>query len=176
MREWRRRIAMYICNYMVSFVPCWLLRRAYYRLIRYRCGKGSRIDMRAYFLGPGTFSLGEYSHINQGALIDTRNGGVRIGSSVSISHRVMIFTGSHDVQSCDFAGKFLPVEIGDYVFIGPGAIILQGVKIGEGAVVAAGAVVTKDVAPYAIVGGVPTKTIGERNRQLDYRCIGGRLQ
>jgi phosphonate metabolism protein (transferase hexapeptide repeat family) len=49
------------------------------------------------------------------------------------------------------------VEIGNDVWIGHGAIVMPGVKIGHGAVVAAGAVVTKDVAPYAIVAGVPAR-------------------
>jgi phosphonate metabolism protein (transferase hexapeptide repeat family) len=49
------------------------------------------------------------------------------------------------------------VEIGHDVWIGHGAIILPGVKIGHGAVVAAGAVVSKDVAPHAVVGGVPAR-------------------
>lgn len=167
---------MFVCNYVIAFLPCWFLRRTYYRLIRFRIASHSRVDMRAYFLGPGKFELGDYSHVNQGCLVDTRNGGVRIGNGVSISHRVMIFTGSHDIMSRDFVGKFFPVGIGDHVFIGPGAIILQGVTIGEGAVVAAGAVVTKDVAPFAIVGGVPAKVIGERCHDLDYKCIAGRLQ
>ena len=47
-------------------------------------------------------------------------------------------------------------------WIGANATILKGVTVGEGAVVAAGAVVTKDVAPYTIVGGVPAKYIGDR--------------
>ena len=52
--------------------------------------------------------------------------------------------------------------IDDYVFIGPRAIILPGVTIGRGAVVAAGAVVTKSVAPFEVVGGVPAQKISER--------------
>lgn len=54
------------------------------------------------------------------------------------------------------------IEIGNDVWIGCRAVILGGVKIGDGAVVAAGAVVTKDVPPYAIVGGVPAKVIKYR--------------
>lgn len=55
-----------------------------------------------------------------------------------------------------------PAEIGNDVWIGQNAVIMDGVKIGDGAIVAAGAVVTKDVAPYAIVGGVPAKLIKYR--------------
>ena len=55
-----------------------------------------------------------------------------------------------------------PVEIGNDVWIGANVIILPGVKIGDGAILAAGAVVTKDVEPYAIVGGVPAKIIKYR--------------
>lgn len=55
--------------------------------------------------------------------------------------------------------------IGHDVWIGHGAIVLPGVKVGDGAVLAAGAVVTKDVPPYTIVGGVPAKIIRERFSQ-----------
>jgi len=62
------------------------------------------------------------------------------------------------------------VNIKDYVFIGPRAIILPGVTIGRGAVVAAGAVVTKNVDELSIVGGVPAKEIGQRNGEsLTYK-------
>ncbi|MGB9707413.1 MAG: acyltransferase, partial [Microgenomates group bacterium] len=75
-----------------------------------------------------------------------------------------------DINDANFKAIEAPVYIEDYVFIGPRAIILPGVKIGKGAVVAAGAVVTKDVPPFAIVGGVPAKIIGERkNKQLSYK-------
>ncbi len=54
-----------------------------------------------------------------------------------------------------------PVKIGNHVWIGLGAIILKGVTIGDGAVIAAGAVVTRDVPPKALAGGVPAKVIKE---------------
>ena len=62
--------------------------------------------------------------------------------------------------------------IKDYAWLGVGCTVLQGVTIGRGAVVAAGAVVTKDVGDYEIVGGIPAKKIGTRNRDLDYNCHG----
>lgn len=88
---------------------------------------------------------------------------------MSISPSVAILTAEHDVQSKSFAGVEAPVAIGDYVFIGTGAMIMPGVTLGDGAIVAAGAVVTHDVGPYTIVGGVPARPIGKRTRDLDYR-------
>lgn len=61
--------------------------------------------------------------------------------------------------------ELLPVVIGNDVWIGANAIILDGVKIGDGAIIGAGAVVTKDIEPYAIVGGVSAKLIRYRFSQ-----------
>ena len=57
---------------------------------------------------------------------------------------------------------YRPVVIGDDVWIGRRVIILPGVTVGGGSIIAAGAVVSKDVKPYSIVGGVPAKQIGNR--------------
>ena len=63
--------------------------------------------------------------------------------------------------------EYKTVEIGDHVWIGTNSMILDGVVVGEHAVVAAGAVVTKNVPPFAIVGGVPARIIKYRNRKLN---------
>jgi len=63
-----------------------------------------------------------------------------------------------------------PIVIEDYVWIGVGATILPGVKLGKGAVVAAGAVVTKDVSPFSVVAGIPAKQIALRPDNLNYKC------
>jgi len=67
-----------------------------------------------------------------------------------------------NIKSQDIRDVYSSPIIGNDVWIGANAIILQGVTIGDGAIVAAGAVVTKDVPPYAIVGGVPAKVIKYR--------------
>jgi len=159
----------WVGNNVVALIPLWCVRRLYHRMMGMKIGRGSQLNMRTYLIGPGALSIGEYSHVNPGCLIDYR-GGVEIGSCVSISHRVMLITGGHDVQSKEFCEIRKPIKIGDYVWIGAGATVLQGVEVGEGAVVAAGAVVVDDVAPFTIVGGVPARKIGERAKELDYRC------
>lgn len=113
--------------------------------------------------------IGQNSHVNRLCTLDAR-GGLYIGNSVSVSHGVMLMTGSHDINSHDFSVNYLPIRIEDYAWIGCGAIVLQNVKIGRGAVVAAGAVVTKDVPPYTVVGGIPAKAINKRSSQLEYKC------
>ena len=97
-----------------------------------------------------------------------------IGNHVDIATDVMIYISEHNVHAEHFAAQEgvveAPVLIDDNVFIGPRVIILPGVTIGKGAVVGAGAVVTKDVDAGMIVGGVPAKVIGERNREnLHYK-------
>lgn len=156
-------------NNIVAVIPFWCVRRAYYRMMGLKIGHRSQLNMRTYLIGPGSFSMGDFSQVNPGCLIDCR-GGIEIGSGVSISHRVMLVTGSHDVQSPAFEEIRAPIKIGDHVWIGAGATILKGVEIGEGAVVAAGAVVTGNVESFTIVGGVPAKKIGVRNKELDYKC------
>jgi acetyltransferase-like isoleucine patch superfamily enzyme len=161
--------SQYIMNNIVSHLPWWWLRNLYYRLFGVKIGKNSVINMSQYINMPNRITIGEGSHINRGCFIDGR-AGCYIGNSVSISYNVSLVTGGHDLMSNDFAGIYKPIVIKDYVWIGINATILQGVTIGKGAVVAAGAVVTKDIPDFAIVGGIPAKIIGHRKQKLDYIC------
>lgn len=159
----------YIVNDILPIIPFWIFRKYYLKLLRMKIGKGSFIMKDNYIINPNLISVGEYSHINRGCTIDGR-GRINIGNSVSISHNVNIITGSHDVQSSNFIGVFKEINISDYAWIGIGATILQGVRLGKGAVVCAGAVVTKDVGDYDIVAGIPAKLIGKRGKNIEYKC------
>jgi len=170
-----RRISTIILEFIVmklhfvGYVPSHHFRRFFYRLFGMRIGKGSTIHTGARFYDPRNIEIGKDSIIGEGVVLDGRDKLI-IGDHVDIASEVMIYNSEHDVQSSDFQAKTAPVEISDYVFIGPRAIILPGVKIGKGAVVGAGAVVTKDVEEYSIVGGVPAKKIGERKiKELTYK-------
>ena len=168
---WVRAFFMeFILNNCLHLIPFWRIRRAYLKLVRTKIGKGSFVMKNVYIQSPNRLTIGDYSHINRGVVLDAR-GDIIIGSSVSVSHNVNIMTGGHEHMSSHFTGVFKPIVIKDYAWIGVGATILQGVTIGKGAVVCAGAVVNKDVADYEIVGGVPAKKIGERIKNLEYKCV-----
>lgn len=158
-----------------GLVPVHTFRLFIYYLAGMRIGSGSRIHIGARFFYPANIKIGKGTIIGDNAFLDGRDK-LLIGDNVDIASAVMIYNSEHDVNSDDFHAVNGPVEIGDYVFIGPRAIILPGVKIGKGAVVAAGAVVTKDVEEYMVVGGVPAEKIGERKlKDLHYKLGRARL-
>lgn len=156
-------------------IPSHLIRNAIYSLAGVKIGKGSTVHMWANFFDPKNITIGEDTIIGDHIFMDGREK-INIGNHVDIASQVLIYNSEHDLESDEFTARTDKVEIGDYVFVGPRAIIMPGVKIGKGAVIAGGAVVTRDVADFAIVGGVPAKVIGERkNKNPNYRLGRARL-
>jgi len=153
---------------VISYLPFHIL-----RIVILRTLFGAKISSRSgLYYGveirhPWKLVVGPSSVIGHHVLLDARKG-LEIGRNVNISSEVLIWTLHHDQNSANFAAVGDKVTIEDYVWICSRAIILPGVKIGKGAVVASGAVVTKDVAPYTMVGGVPAKIIGVRSKALTY--------
>ena len=181
----QRKVINRLYNYVLDFelmvlrwvghVPSHLLRKLFYRLAGVKIGKGSTIHMWANFFEPNGIIIGTDTIIGDHVFLDGRAPLV-IGSHVDIASSVMIYNSEHDLENSDFSARTALVEICDYAFIGPRAIILPGVKIGKGAVIAAGAVVAGDVSDFTIVGGVPAKVIGERkNKDLHYKLGRARL-
>jgi acetyltransferase-like isoleucine patch superfamily enzyme len=108
----------------------------------------------------GNVHIGNGTKINAFAKIIALNE-VRIGENCMIAQNVLIRDndGHKFFDGHKFEHKIIPVNIGNKVWIGQNAIILKGSSIGDGAVIAAGAVVSGEVAPNSVVGGIPAKTI-----------------
>jgi acetyltransferase-like isoleucine patch superfamily enzyme len=171
MRTILAALIRYTTNHIISHIPSYTLRRAWYRyILGWHIGSDVVILMGQYVQMAGArssgkkVSIGKGTVINHGCLLYT-TGGLIIGEHVNISAGTWMVTGSHDYNDPEFTAFFKPIVIGNYAWIGMRATILPGVTIGDGAVVMAGAVVTHDVPPFAIVGGVPAKLVKQRNRQ-----------
>lgn len=153
-------------------LPSYRLRRWYLtRVLRYRIAPNAAIHSGCWVTG-FSLSVGEHSVINRNCRLDSR-GGLVIGANVSISPECYLISSSHDPHSPTFAGSSKPtaVTIHDYAWLGVRALVLSGVTIGRGAVVGAGAVVSRDVPPLAIVAGNPARVIGQRQTEPTYKLI-----
>lgn len=161
-------LEVYILH-LAGCVPIHHFRRVIYRMAGIKIGTGSTIHMGTRFYDSRNIIIGRDSIIGENAVLDGRDK-LEIGDHVALATNVMIFNSQHEINDENFSASVSPVIIEDYVFIGPGVIVQPGVKIGRGAIVAAGAVVVEDVPPFAVVGGVPAKIIGERRlKNLHYK-------
>jgi len=155
----------------VGFIPIHFIRKIFYIISGVKMPFDSTIHIGANFFNPSNITIGHDTIIGDHCFMDGR-APLKIGSHVGIASQVLIYNDEHDINSLDYGNSFGPVEIGDYVFIGPRAIILPNIKIGKGAVVAAGAVITKDIPDFEIWGGVPAKKINDRSNQKPNYKIG----
>lgn len=150
-----------------------VIRSFLYKLKGYPICKYSTIGFRSHFQNSKNVFIDKYTHLGDEGYYISANAAITIGKYVMTGPQVMMITGNHRT---DYLGKYMmnvtemeklpendaEIIIEDDVWIGARSTILKGVTIHRGAVVAAGAVVTKDVPPYAIVGGVPARVIKYR--------------
>ncbi|WWA31573.1 acyltransferase [Shouchella rhizosphaerae] len=158
---------MAVLNFVVPLVPIQFLRKTMYKLVGMKIGRDTTILRPVYLYNPYSIKIDNNCAINDHVVLDGR-GGLEIEEKVNISPYVKIYTAEHDLNSPEFEYTSKKVIIKKYAWISTGSIIMPGVTIGEGAVIAGGAVVTKDVDDYTIVGGIPAVKIGERSRNLNY--------
>ena len=135
------------------------------RLAGFQVGHGTVFSGTPHITGPRRLqrrlAIGQRCYINVGCRFDL-NERIDIGDEVAIGHDVLFLTASHKVGPAFRRGGPLvakPIAVGDGAWLGARCVILPGVTVGAGAIVAAGAVVTSDVAPNTVVGGVPAKVI-----------------
>ena len=127
------------------------------------------IMSHCYFEFTENIKFSGYSYVGPQAFWSGK-GGIEIGNNVIFGPKTTIWTYNHNYKS----DKFIPyfnddilekVVVEDNVWVGLGAILMPGITISEGAIIGAGAVVTKDVPQYAIVGGNPFQIIGYRDKE-----------
>ncbi len=179
-RNWRQRLALRFGRYLatrhahVSIDPTARLSpdaRIHPRGGSLRIGANSSIAPGAVV--QGNVDIGDHSSVQTGTILigygdrDTRDGRIVIGNHVRIAPFVQMIAGNHNFADLGrpIAAQGLthaPIIIEDDVWVAGRVIITAGVTIGRGSILAAGAVVTKDVPPFSIMGGVPAKLIRRR--------------
>jgi acetyltransferase-like isoleucine patch superfamily enzyme len=135
----------------------------------------NKIFRDTHFQGTGIITFGHRSFCGLFCIFGC-NERINIGDNVLIADAVTIRDTSHvfkDSNALIISQGFetAPVEIEDDVWIGHGATILKGVRIGRGAVVAAGSVVNRNVEPFTVVGGIPAKKIGCRDNSENESAV-----
>ena len=134
---------------------------------------GKKIDDTFRLFPPFYTDFGKNITIGKGVFINSGchfqdQGGIIIGDGSLIGHNVVLATINHDLDPENHRkNHYAPITIGNHVWIGSNATILPGVILGDWSVVAAGAVVTKDVPAYAIVGGIPAKVLKNIKKESD---------
>ncbi|WP_426992854.1 acyltransferase [Methylomonas sp. CM2] len=159
-------------NILINKIPSHHLRIAWLRLGGAKIGKGSSIWRNTEIIGVENLVIGDDTCIAWHCQIDAR-AGLIIGNHVAVASHAKIIAGTHDLEAPEFWSVSAPIYIEDYVWIATGALVGHGAKIGKGAVVTANTVVSKEIAPYKIVGGMGAKPMGERPHDLTYK-VGGR--
>jgi maltose O-acetyltransferase len=166
-----RKLLSYLFYFLYNLGPRWLpnsdpLIFRWCKWVRYivakgiikQCGKNVNIQNRARF--GHNLIIGENSGIGENCRIGS---GTIIGNHVMMAPDVIIVSENHTYTKETFEEWVKePVTIEDNVWIGYRVIILPGVHIGRNAIIGAGAVVTKDVPPYTVVGGVPARVLKTR--------------
>jgi acetyltransferase-like isoleucine patch superfamily enzyme len=160
-------------NMAMTWIPFHALRQAFLRLVGMRIGKRSALFRGTLVIRPDQITIGDNCIIGFNCFLGGE-GRLEIGRNVNISSYCVLLGGYHDMDDPTFRSIMNPVIIEDYVWLATRVTVAGGVRIGRGAVVLAGAVVTRDVPPYHVVGGVPARKIKERKPEacvyeLDYQ-------
>ena len=134
------------------------------RLFGAKIGKYCAIRNSAKIWAPWNLAIGDWVALSEDCDIYAVDM-IKIGDRATISRGAFICCAGHDIESPIMELTHAPITIGHDAWIAARAIIMPGVTIGDGAVVAAGSVVTKDVAPWTVVGGNPARFIKKRIMQ-----------
>jgi putative colanic acid biosynthesis acetyltransferase WcaF len=132
------------------------------RLFGATIGHGCKVAPSAFVWAPWNLTMGDFCCLAGHTDIYTVDS-ITIASNVTVSQRSFLCTASHDICSLRRPLTHKPIAIGEHAWVCAEAFVGPGVTIGEGSVVAARGVVTRDVAPWTVVGGNPAKKIKDRD-------------
>lgn len=155
-------------NYFVANIPCWHIRKFFYKAFGMSIGKSTRIHMKCIVLAPRRISIGERTVINERCFLDGR-GGLQIGNDSSISVFSMLITGSHSKSSPTFAYRPGPIKIGDNVWLGSRAIVLDNSELMDKAIIGAGSVFKGIAEENTVYIGVPAVKANARGLCAAYK-------
>ena len=163
-------IGEYLSNHVVCYIPSiWLRYFFYKKILSIDIDKSAFIQMGCYiYKSKAPMHIGYNTTINRKCILD-RRGELWIGNNVNISAEAALYTAGHEINSPDFEYFTKKVIIEDYVWIGTRAMVMPGVTVKRGAVILPGAIVTKDIEAYQIVGGIPAKVLDMRKEDLQYQ-------
>ena len=169
MKQYIKHIILELILPFISTLPSYKIRHSFLKLLKVKIGKETNILKNVKLNTPSNIEIGNNCVINSHVLLDGRGGKIIIGNNVDIARETNIWTLEHNPHDDFHKTKGGNVVIEDYVWIASRVTILPNVTIGKGAVIASGAIVTKDVPPMAIVGGIPAKIISTRKSKLKYK-------
>jgi putative colanic acid biosynthesis acetyltransferase WcaF len=152
----------------VFFLPPWPMlssvRVFWLRLFGAKIGHGVVIRSRVNITFPWRFTVGDHVWLGEEAMILNLSP-VTIESSVCVSQRAFLCTGSHDFRREDFALKVKPIVLRSGCWVAAQTFVGPGVEIGSGAVLSAGSVTFKDIPAHSLAQGNPARVIEQPIRQ-----------
>jgi putative colanic acid biosynthesis acetyltransferase WcaF len=139
-----------------------------WRLLGASIAENALVGRSVWMRIPSNVSVGPGCRLAGAIVLDSWDE-ISFGENVLVNS-AKFFSGQHDIDNPYHDGITGPIHVGRYVWVVSEVIVLPGVTIGDCAVVGTGAVVTKDVAPYAVVGGNPATFLRERAR-IEFRYV-----
>lgn len=158
------------CNYVISYIPCWTIRKLLYKMCGMKIGKHSRIMMRTIVTIPWRIVIGDNTTINEHCYLDGR-GKLKIGNNVNIALYSMLITGTHDHKSVSFDFYTEAITIEDNVWLAARSMVLNGSYLKNACIVSAGSVIKPGTVceENGVYCGVPAVRIKDRETDGDLK-------
>ena len=164
-KEFLDSIIYFFLNYFVCNIPIWTIRKALYKMLGLKIGKGSRILMKVIVVHPWKITIGDNTYINEHCFLDGR-GGLIIGSNVTIAIYSKLITGYHNIDDESFTYLEKKIIIKDNCAVFADSIVLGGAFLNRGTVLSVGSVAKAGTyVKNGVYAGNPIKLIRKRKAE-----------